>query len=768
MIGRSIHTACDKVVIRELAASAVIGTDAWNNKSAQPILISVLLATDFQKASVSDDLQYSLNYAVISRNISRFIKANETRNFNSLRGIGEAVGKLVLDKKNTGGGTPEAAEIIIESTKTEIRAKSVRFILNRSANASDELDTLQINGLRLLTVIGVFTFERLQKQFVDLDISIELQRTATLLPNQVINDITSYVESANFKTVEALVSRIGQLIYQQNPSISVDSVTITVIKPNAINWTNGVGVKSRMTGASFADVKPIDLLVTSEATPFNLPVQFQDIDLKDHTVYIAFGTNEGNQMENIQAALRHLNDYDIKVEATSSMYISKPMYYKDQADFYNGVIKVITKKTPHELLEALKKIEYEHINRIKEFDNGPRLIDLDIILYDNITLNTEDLVIPHKLMLERTFVMQPLCELAGPDFIHPISTEPIHNHLKELLLGQGNDELQECHKLEHYVPLIRLHTKLDLSKTVIMAIVNITPDSFSDGGSHFSKPHQDIIGKCLKLVSDGAEIIDIGGVSTRPGSNEPSLEEELNRVVPVIKAIRSEDSLSKVLISVDTYRSEVAEAVLIAGADIINDVLMGLYDPKIFDVVAKFGCPYIMSHIRGTPQTMSSMTVYEPNTDELVEEFYIDPLVGQLPVKDVLISAIAYELSTQITAAFNAGVCKWQIIVDPGIGFAKNVKQNLHILSHASLLKQYAVTKEDSFLSFTFPTLLGTSRKKFLGEITGQNDPARRVISSTSAVIASIQQQADIVRVHDVAETKEAVSTGDAIYKGLF
>ena len=149
-------------------------------------------------------------------------------------------------------------------------------------------------------------------------------------------------------------------------------------------------------------------------------------------------------MLNINDALKLLLNYDIIVESTSSLYISKPMYYLDQPDFFNGAIKInFMDISPHRLLEILKEIEYSHLKRVKEFDNGPRSIDLDIILYDDLTLNTEDLIIPHKSLLERTFVLQPLCEILPPDFIHPISAESIHSHLKQLL-NENHRKMKHC------------------------------------------------------------------------------------------------------------------------------------------------------------------------------------------------------------------------------------------------------------------------------------------------------------------------------------
>lgn len=276
-----------------------------------------------------------------------------------------------------------------------------------------------------------------------------------------------------------------------------------------------------------------------------------------------------------------------------------------------------------------------------------------------------------------------------------------------------------------------------------------------------------------------------GGVSTRPGSVEPSEEEELQRVIPLVKAIRESKNpaLRNVLISVDTYRSNVAEESLNAGADIINDISMGKYDDMMFDVIALYGCPYIMNHTRGTPKTMSKLTNNESNTNDDLVEHVIDPKMGHQGNLEVatdsknLLNGISRELSLQMFKAMAKGVKKWQIIVDPGVGFAKNLHQNLDIIRHASFFKKYSIqvnervddTVRHKYLSFNgMPVLVGTSRKKFLGTLTGkENDPLDRVLATAATVTASIEQNTNIVRVHDVKEMKDVVLTSDAIYRSI-
>ncbi|KAG7661500.1 FOL1 [[Candida] subhashii] len=783
----------DVVFAKDISATAITGKDAWNRPTPQPITISVELRTDFHQASITDNLKYSLNYAVITRNITEFMKANEHRNFKSLGSIAEAVGEISLDERKGGG---HSVEVFVKSNKSEIRADSVEYSLQRNTlGCPNKLDIFKVNKLRLLTIIGVFTFERLQKQIVDIDLEFQINDNSNLFFHKIINDIVTYVEASNFKTVEALVSKIGQLTFQKYDK-GIESIKATVTKPNAFSHIEGVGVSSYMTATSFKDAKPLTFTDHSTNSSFNMPVE--DLSPTNyegpHTAFIAFGSNTGNQVENIQRALDLLESYDIKIESTSSLYISKPMYYLDQADFYNGVIKVTFQDiSPKELLFKLKEIEYHHIKRVKDFDNGPRSIDLDIILYDDIEMNEPDLVIPHKALLERTFVLQPLCELLPPDQNHPISAEPFHNHLQQLLANSPDSNLQESSQLLQIIPVPRIKDSENLLKfdqvtnkhqTLIMGILNMTPDSFSDAGKYFNQSVDATLTNAEQLAEEGAHIIDIGGVSTRPGSVEPTEEEEIRRVLHITKAIRasSNPKLANILISIDTYRSNVAEKCLEAGADIINDISMGKFDERIFEVVAKYGCPYIMNHTRGTPQTMSKLTKYESNTNDDIIEFVIDPIAGhqELSLKPEvrnLLNGVSRELSMQMFKAFAKGVRKWQIIVDPGVGFAKDVKQNLALIRHASFFKKYSVQINErisdtfvkhKYLSFNgMSVLVGTSRKRFLGTITGKEIPNERVFSTGATVSTCIEQNTDIVRVHDVKEMKDVVVTSDALYRDI-
>lgn len=271
---------------------------------------------------------------------------------------------------------------------------------------------------------------------------------------------------------------------------------------------------------------------------------------------------------------------------------------------------------------------------------------------------------------------------------------------------------------------IREHKFFWGQRTYLMGILNITPDSFSDGGQF--NELQAAIAQAEYMIDNGADIIDIGGQSTRPGAEKISVQEEFNRVIPVIKAIRQQFSIP---ISVDTTRATIAQDAIAAGADLINDISGGTFDPEMFSVAANLDVPIILMHMRGTPQTMQQMTDYQD-----------------------LVADIIDFLSHQIQNAIACGVRESKIIIDPGIGFAKTPEQNIELLRRLSEFKALKV-----------PILVGTSRKSFIGKIINQPEPQKRVWGTAATCCSAIMSGADILRVHDVAEIYDVSRVTDTI-----
>lgn len=274
-----------------------------------------------------------------------------------------------------------------------------------------------------------------------------------------------------------------------------------------------------------------------------------------------------------------------------------------------------------------------------------------------------------------------------------------------------------------------------------MAILNVTPDSFSDGGKHFYAHEnfntQNLTSTIRAFIAAGATIIDVGGESTRPNATKLTEEEELSRVLPVIEHIRSLPEAANVAISIDTYRSRVAAQACQAGADIINDVSAGTLDPDMLATMAATGKSVILMHMRGDPSTMTKLTSY-PNG---------------------VVQDVSSELLAQVRAAEEAGIPRWRIILDPGLGFAKSGNQNVSLLRDLGQLTTETEGLQD------FPWLIGTSRKAYIGHITGVEKADERVWGTAAAVTASVANGADIVRVHDVKEMSQVVRMADAIYR---
>lgn len=263
---------------------------------------------------------------------------------------------------------------------------------------------------------------------------------------------------------------------------------------------------------------------------------------------------------------------------------------------------------------------------------------------------------------------------------------------------------------------------LPQGRPLVMGVINVTPDSFSDGG-HFLEPEAAIAaGEAMRAA--GADILDIGGESTRPGAEPVPPELERARILPVVRALSPGGP-----VSIDTRNATTMRAALEAGAAIVNDVSGLAHDPEAAGVVAEAGCPVILMHMRGTPRTMRSLAVY----------------------RDVVLD-VAEELAFRLAAAEAAGIARARIVLDPGIGFAKTAEHTLALLARLALFHQFGC-----------PVMVGVSRKGFIGHVGAEGDPGRRLPGSLAAGLAAVARGASILRVHDVRETVQALRIWQAI-----
>lgn len=414
-------------------------------------------------------------------------------------------------------------------------------------------------------------------------------------------------------------------------------------------------------------------------------------------ILIALGANLrsrfGSPRDTLHFAVSEMMREGIQVLYQSPVYLTAPVPISDQPWYHNAVIRVVTKHTPTELLQVLQSIE-NRFGRIRSERNAPRIIDLDILAYHDVVMESKDLILPHPRLQERAFVTYPLRDVAA-DWLHPVHHLSVSEMIEKLPEGQ---EI-----IKTYRPLI-------------MGIVNVTPDSFSDGGQ-YNDPSR-AIAHGLKLIAEGADILDIGGESTRPMAGPVPPEDEQQRILPVIEGLRNAGAL----ISVDTRNASTMRAALRAGAGMINDVSALTHDPQSVDVLKESDCRICLMHMQGTPETMQ-----------------INPQYGDV-VRDI------YDyLKHQIDVCVSNGIAKERMMVDVGIGFGKTVDHNIALIENLG-----------AFRTFGMDVLFGGSRKSFIEKICDRTIPPEDRLPGSLALLAkAYQENVNVIRVHDVAQTQQ-------------
>ncbi|KAI4213583.1 MAG: hypothetical protein LQ351_003807 [Letrouitia transgressa] len=483
-------------------------------------------------------------------------------------------------------------------------------------------------------------------------------------------------------------------------------------------------------------------MLDKEHRPLDPPAELDRWGSDRHRVFLALGSNVGNRLAMIETACSELHHRGITILRTSSLYETQPKYVEDQPPFLNGACETETTLSPFQLLDQLKEVEMA-LGRQKTIANGPRSIDLDILLYDNATIQADRLTIPHPRISERDFVLKPICDLI------PYSFPPKGSSMQtyQTQLSALPPSAPPPSPVTPLSPSLSPITSLSPTrKTHLMAILNLTPDSFSSDGLQFPSQSPDqptlepttLLPKLHSLLAEQISMLDIGGQSTRPHATLIPPDLELARVLPTIRFIRSKPEFNNLALSIDTFYSSVAAAAVEAGANIVNDVSAGMLDTDMLPTVAKLGCSVVLMHMRGTPQTMTSLTDYSPHGD--------------------VVAGVAAELRARVEAAQAAGIRRWRILLDPGIGFAKTQAQNLEILRRLGELRDWEGLRG-------LPWVVGASRKGFVGRITGVEKAEERGWGTAAAVSASVAGGADVVRCHDWVEMGQVIKMADAVWR---
>ncbi|GAA5913919.1 hypothetical protein JCM5296_000296 [Sporobolomyces johnsonii] len=757
--------------------------DLWQRPAKQqPLVCSLSIRTDVAAEADSDSLLTdSLNYGTVTKAIEGHVAklrapepaaSPDQEEGLPLEVLAEELAKVILFQANAPNVRLELrrprALLTAESVGVTITRSRSDYTPPTSPSSSKPLaseytlrpdtpalqsDFLFIHALRRLIIIGLNPGELVDEQEVIVDLEFGADEMNVRLANgaragwagwrKMVRQVESHLSTSAPLTIEHITTSLAKIITAPPPALpspaswDVPTATVRVSKPSALMFAKYPAVQVTRSRSDFYPTSSTSRFFSTSATPTT------------HSVILGLGTNIGDRFGNLSDALKKLEELGqgkVTVRDTSFLYESEAMYHEEQAKFLNAAAKIETSLDPLPLLNLLKSVEEALGRDFTTFRNGPRVIDLDILLYDDLVYDSTEgraekkddrwLKVPHQSIKEREFVLRPLTDLA-PSLQHPALGSTPADLLSSLLRSTPSTVHRVLPLSRSFVhafsrPVVPACAPTS-DRTLVMSIINTTPDSFSDGGLNASI--SSAIASSLSHLSSGADILDIGGMSTRPGASDVSISDEISRVVPLIRSLRTEQGITAP-ISIDTFRPEVARAAIEAGADMINDVYGGA-EPGMLATMAHLAVPVVLMHSRGDPRSMSNLTDYA--TDGGV------------------VAGVRRELEDRVARALEAGVRRWNILLDPGVGFAKTAAQNYELVRNLDRLFG------DSPLLRDFPVLVGLSRKRFLGP---EMDAKDRVWGTAAGVTASIASGVcEVVRVHDTKEMREVVVVADAIYR---
>ncbi len=445
---------------------------------------------------------------------------------------------------------------------------------------------------------------------------------------------------------------------------------------------------------------------------------------RDSEALIALGSNLGHRAAQLHQAVQALGAIGTILD-TSFLYETDPVLREDQPRFLNAACRLRTPLGPRELLRALQRIEAD-MGRVKQVRYGPRNIDLDLAFFGDCVLNELPFIrVPHYQAAQRDFVLEPLCDMV-PDFVDPQTGLTLQAELRSL----------DRPRLRQILPLGQRIWRLQ-EKTRVVGILNVSPESrLAPGRIPEDRTSQAAFQKQVtQLEEDGADLIDIGAQTSRPQHTLIPAVEEVRRMTLALTLAREVTDLP---LSADTFRGVVAQAALQCGADLINDVWAGRFDPELLNLVVHAGVPHIFVH--------NSLRIQDPAYPRLLRN--LSPFS---PQGDTVV-AVRQDLEASLTAARDRGQCRWLQVTDPGLGFGKNLQQN------TTLMGDFGAGP-----TWKYPVMLGPSRKGFLRQLLDDADPHRMRSGSLAAAVI-VGQRGHMVRVHDAAETSAALRVIDAIF----
>ncbi|WVR05742.1 dihydropteroate synthase [Kwoniella sp. DSM 27419] len=616
---------------------------------------------------------------------------------------------------------------------------SARYSQGLSGGLIEEERRCMIKDIRTECIIGLHPHERQDQQRLEVDVEVTDIDWKSWNHKAFTDEVHRYVSASSYGTIESLIHELGRHLFASPLLARTEArLSINIRKPSAIPFATPSISIHRVE----ADYRTHDVATTRSTGGYS------STGSTGTRVIIAVGSNIGDRVDHIHRAVKMLEDNGCRLLDCSWLYESEPMYVEDQDRFVNGAIELSTSLQPLDLLQLLKRTE-KTVGRTKTFTNGPRVIDLDLVFYGTEVVrigsreDEEDeygvrwLECPHASLAEREFVLRPVADIA-PDFTHP----SLRKTVKQLL---GALPPTETPALQPIIPFSGSAKPLRLSIPAtphIMAVFNATPDSFSDGDAARTEVTH-ALGECERLL-DGPyppAILDIGGMSTRPKAVPCTEEEELSRVVPLIRAIRASGrpDLFEVPISIDTYRPNVARAAIQAGASCINDVRGGR-EPGMMEAMAELNVPVVLMHSRGDSTSMTSAESQDYSAQGGV------------------VRGVIQELADTVRTALKAGVKRWNIILDPGLGFAKNQEDNLRLLKSLDSLVQPGSPLAG------YPVLVGGSRKGFVGRVIEQEVASQRGFGDAALNAWCVSSGVvDVLRVHAPREASETVRMAAAI-----